>query len=230
MDSEAELQRPGDLPAPLRVGVGRVCIQKTPVRTLAYPYNEDKREGWNSLTRLDYVVSPSQLLTVKLHAAPQRLMYYGLGFYNPQPVTPNYWGHEGMADLSHKITIAGGMLETAMSVAQVSARVAGQGDAELVMTPTGNAGNYFMRQDRRARKFELLANWTPRPVGRNRQASPESRPLRRGGSCARRLSRAANLDRRHGGRSCSNAFNLRTATGTGQPIWRRACTLTITGY
>jgi hypothetical protein len=145
------------------------AFKKTPVKTLAFPFNEDKRESWNSLTRLDWVASPSQLLTVKVHAVPQRLMYYGLGFYNPQPVTPNLWGHEGMADLSHKITIAGGVLETAISVAQVSVRVAGQGDAEFVMTPTGNLGNYFIGQDRRAQKLELLENWSLRPVGRNRQ-------------------------------------------------------------
>jgi len=139
--------------------------KKTPVRTLPGPYNEDNRQWWNTLTRLDYVVSGSQLLTFKLHAAPQRLMFYGLGFYNPQPVTPNYWGNEGMADVSHKINIAGGMLESAVSISQVYARVAGQGDAALVMTPFGNQGNYFMRQDRRAQKLEWLENWTPKPAG-----------------------------------------------------------------
>ena len=121
------------------------------------------------MTRLDYVASPSQLRTFKLHAAPQRLMFYGLGFYNPQPVTPNYWGHEGMADVSHKITIAGGMLESAVSISQVYARVSGQGDAAFVMTPTGNLGNYFMRQDRRAQKLEWLENWTPKPAGIQRK-------------------------------------------------------------
>jgi hypothetical protein len=141
----------------------------TPVRTLPYPYNEDKREGWNSLTRFDYVPSASQLLTVKVHLAPQKLTYVGLGFYNPQPVTPNYWGHEGMADISHRITIAGGFLESAFSAGEVSARVAGQGDANLVMTPTLNLGNYFLTQDRRSRKFEWLENWTARPLGRERK-------------------------------------------------------------
>jgi hypothetical protein len=144
-------------------------FKKTPVRTLPFPYNEQKRESWNSLTRLDYVASPSQLLTVKLHAAPQRLLYYGLGFYNPQPVTPNFWGHEGMADVSHKMAIAGGLAATAISVSQVAARVAGQGAAGLVMTPAGNLGNYFLRQDRRARKVEVLENWTARPAGSERK-------------------------------------------------------------
>ena len=143
--------------------------KRTPVRTLAFPYNEDKRQWWNTLTRLDYVASGSQLLTFKLHAAPQRQMFYGLGFYNPQPVTPSFWGHEGLADVSHKISIAGGMLESAVSLAQVYARVAGQGDAALVMTPTGNQGNYFMRQERRAEKFEWLENWTPKPAGGKRK-------------------------------------------------------------
>lgn len=139
--------------------------KRTPVRTLSFPANEDKRQWWNTLSRLDYVASGSQLLTFKLHVAPQRQMFYGLGFYNPQPVTPNYEGHEGMADLSHKINIAGGLLESAVSISQVYARVAGQGDAALVMTPTGNQGNYFMRQDRRAQKLEWLENWTPKPAG-----------------------------------------------------------------
>ncbi|MEO8594097.1 MAG: carboxypeptidase-like regulatory domain-containing protein [Candidatus Solibacter sp.] len=142
--------------------------KRTPVRTLAYPYNEDKRESWNSLSRIDYLPSAAHLLSLKLHLSPSRLMFYGLGFYNPQAVTPNRWGHEGMADLSHSGTIAGGVLQSAVSVAEVSARVGGQGTAELVMTPTGNSGNYFMQSERRARKLEWVENWTPRPAGKKR--------------------------------------------------------------
>ena len=142
--------------------------KRTPVRTLPNPHNEDKRESLSSFSRIDWVASPSQLLSLKVHMAPSRLMFWGLGFYNPQSVTPNRWGHEGMAALSHSGSLGGGVIESAISVAEVSARVGGQGTADLVMTPTGNSGNYFLASERRARKFEWVENWTPRPAGRMR--------------------------------------------------------------
>jgi hypothetical protein len=46
--------------------------------------------------------------------------------------------------------------------------VGGQGTADLIMTPTGNSGNYFMQSERRARKLEWVENWIPRPAGRKR--------------------------------------------------------------
>jgi hypothetical protein len=129
-------------------------MNKTPVRTLAYPFKESKRELWNSLTQLDYVASPTHLLTVTAHAVPQRTNFAGLSFYNPQPATPSYRGHEYTAAVTDRLTLGGGVLESALLAAQVRGRTGAQGDRDYELTPTENLGSYFFRQERRAERVQ----------------------------------------------------------------------------
>ena len=170
--------------------------KRTPVRTLPFPYNEDKRQSWNTLTRLDYVASPSQLLTFKLHAAPQRLMFHGLGFYNPQPVTPNYWGHEGMADVSHKINIAGGMLESAVSISQVYARVARPGRCGVCHDAYRKPGELFHAAGPVRAKARMAGKLDAETGREETQASHQSRLYHFGGARTRKLLCESCLDNR----------------------------------
>jgi hypothetical protein len=140
------------------------ALNKTPVFTLLFPRNESKREAWNSLTQVDALVSPAHWLTFTLHGAPQRINFANLSFYNPQPVAPSFRGAEYAAALSDRFTIAGGVLESALSFGQVLGRTGAQGDAEMTLMPAGNTGSYFARQDRRAERFQWLETWTPAPL------------------------------------------------------------------
>src|SRR5258708_23705729 len=120
---------------------GEYALHKSPSFTLPFPYNEEKREGWNSLTQLDYIASPKHLLTATLHAVPQHVNFVNPNFYNPQPVTPIYRGREAMVSLADRITLGGNLLESAVSLGQTRALVAPQGPADMIYTPTVNLCN-----------------------------------------------------------------------------------------
>jgi hypothetical protein len=140
------------------------ALRKQPVFTLQFPRNESKSESLNSLTQLDYVASPRRLLTATLHGVPQRIDYAGLGFYNPQPTTPGFRGHEYRAGIADRVLIGGGVLESAVSLGQVFGQTAPHGAEEFTFTPVINQGNYFLRQDRRAERAQWLETFSFAPT------------------------------------------------------------------
>ena len=69
-------------------------IRATPIITLPFPYNEQRREGFNSFTAMDYdpeaaqdpnIVSPTNVLTATLHAAHQHTRFANLDTFDPEP-------------------------------------------------------------------------------------------------------------------------------------------------
>ena len=127
-------------------------IRKTAVYTLPFPHNQKRQGGINSFTQLDWILSDKHLLTVTFHAAPQRLGFVNMDYFNPEPTTPDASTHNFTGTVSDKLTIFGGLLETTFSTTQFDARVWGQGDDDLIITPTGNRGNYFVQKARSARR------------------------------------------------------------------------------
>lgn len=137
-------------------------LYKRAVYTLPEASNETRSEAFNSFTQLDWVVSSKQTLTASLHFAPQNLDYVGLNYFNPQPVTPNAQFHALTPTILHRIQIGGGILQSTFAVTQISSTISPQGLADMELLPTGNSGNYFNHQDRRATRYQLLENWSPK--------------------------------------------------------------------
>jgi hypothetical protein len=141
---------------------GEYLLYKREVYTLPQPSNETKSEALNSFTQLDWVVSAKQTLTASLHFAPQNLDYAGLNYFNPQPVTPDAQFHAITPTILHRLQIGGGLLQTTFAVTQVSSSITPQGTADMELLPTGNSGNYYNHQNRRATRYQLLENWSPK--------------------------------------------------------------------
>ena len=137
-------------------------LHKQTVRTLPFPENETWFKAVNSFSQIDAVVSPQQTITASLHFSPHSLRYDGLDFFNPQPVTPNADFHESTATITHRLSLAGGLLESAIANTRVAAGIQPQGTAEMLLTPLGNGGNYFSQQARQATRFTWMENWMPR--------------------------------------------------------------------
>jgi hypothetical protein len=133
------------------------AIRKTPVFTLPFPENLKTQQGVNSFAQIDWIASERQWLTATVHFAPQRLGNVNMNFYNPRPTTPDASTNNYTGTVADHLTINGGLLENTFSFTRFSADIWGQGDANLVMTPTGNSGNYFSRQAHQASRF----GWTP---------------------------------------------------------------------
>ena len=137
-------------------------IVKSPVRTLPYPFNESKQELENSFSQLDYVVSTRNLLTTTLHVSPQHINFVNPDYFNPQPVTPSFAQHNYLATVGDHLGIEGGMLDSVIFLQRFDATVWAQGNADMVLTPVGNSGNYFGSQRRDSARNGLFETFSPK--------------------------------------------------------------------
>jgi hypothetical protein len=138
-------------------------IEKHGVRSLPFPDNQTKLQSFNSFTQLDYVVSPQHLLTASLHVAPEQTQYANLDYFNPRPVTPDFDSQHYTGTLLDRLTVGPGLLQSTLSFTKVQAEVDPRGTGSMVLTPTGNRGNYFSRQNRNALRSQELENFALKP-------------------------------------------------------------------
>src|SRR6516165_6575219 len=117
-------------------------VRRTAVYTLPFPHNQKKTEGINSFSQIDWVASPTQLLTATVHAAPQRLGFANMDYFNPEQTAPDASTHNYTGTLADHLELHGGLLDSVFSVTHFDAGVWGQGSEDLVITPGGNRGNY----------------------------------------------------------------------------------------
>ncbi|MBK9708452.1 MAG: TonB-dependent receptor [Acidobacteria bacterium] len=141
-------------------------IRKRQVQTLEYPNKETKSESINSFTQLDYIASPTHSVTGTFHYAPRKDQWDNLDFFNPRPVTPNWKGIDFTGTLIDRLTFGENLLETTIAVKNYAIEVWGQGVADMVLTPTGNRGNYFSSQDRDATRAEWMETVSLKPLSR----------------------------------------------------------------
>lgn len=139
-------------------------LQKRPDRTLPFPFNESKQESVNSFTQLDYILSPANTLTGTFHVAPRLMEFVNLDFFNPQPVTPTFKAHDYTGTAIDRWTIGNNLLESTIAVKRFSGSVWGQGDQDMILAPTGNSGNYFSEQNRRASRAEWIEIFSLSPI------------------------------------------------------------------
>src|ERR1700722_8759363 len=132
-------------------------VRKVQVHTLPFPFDQKKNEGVNSFAQLDWIKSDKQLITATVHVAPQRLDYAGLDYFNPMPTTPDASTRNYTMSLGDKWNLWSGLLDTTVSATRFGANVWGQGANDLVITPTGNSGNYFEQQ----RRYSTRAGGSP---------------------------------------------------------------------
>jgi hypothetical protein len=131
-------------------------LEKKQARTLPFPFNESKDESVNSYSQIDYIVSPSHFITASAHVAPGHINFVDPQFFNPQPVTPNLRAQELMFTLTDHATVLHGLLDSSINHQTFNVRVGAQGNAEMVLTPIGNTGNYFARRQRNSSRIEWL--------------------------------------------------------------------------
>jgi len=136
-------------------------LYKQEVFTLPFPVNETKSEAVNSFTQVDAILTPNQTLTGSFHFAPHNLQYVGLNFFNQQPTTPNADLQEYTGTMIHRWQIGGGLLQSTFATTSDASAVQPQAVGEMILTPTGNQGNYFSQQTRGANRLQWIENWTP---------------------------------------------------------------------
>src|SRR6202011_3963035 len=133
---------------------------KTPVRTLPFPFNESKTESVNSFSQLDYIVSDKHFVTGTFHITPRHTNFVDPQFFSSQPTTPNFRGFDRAWTLIDHKAVGGWLIDSTLGFQAFDARVGSQGDAAMVLTPTGNLGNYYSTQERDSGRIEWLENVT----------------------------------------------------------------------
>jgi hypothetical protein len=131
-------------------------VDKVPVRTLSYPYNESKTDSVNSFSQLDYIISPKHFLTGTIEVAPQSTNFANLSYFSPQPVSPSFRASEELFAVTDHFALGATLLTSTLSIQRFRATVGGQGDANMVLTPSGDLGNYFHRESRQESRAEWL--------------------------------------------------------------------------
>ena len=139
-------------------------LVKRAERTLPFPFNETKTESVNSFTQLDYILSPTHTLTGTFHATPRHANFINLNFFNPQPVTPSFSARDYTGTVIDHLAIGNNLLESTVAIKRSTDGVWGQGQVEMVLTPTGNRGNYFSEQNRRASRVEWIETLSLVPI------------------------------------------------------------------
>ena len=132
------------------------ALYKTPVRTLSFPYNISKSESVNSFSQFDYVFSANHFLTGTYHVAPQRTNFVNLGFFDQQPVTPNFRASSNAFTLADHLALGGTVLTSTVSAQNFDAKTGAQGTATMVLTPGGDQGNYYLTRRQDASRLEWI--------------------------------------------------------------------------
>lgn len=135
-------------------------FSRTPVRGLAFPFDETKAESLSSFTQVDLLVSNHHTQTFTFGYFPQRDQFVGLDFFRPQTVTPNYRQRNFIFTARDRYSLGDGLLESSFSIKRFNAAVWGQGTDEQTLTPTVEQGNYFATQNRHSERAEFLEVYT----------------------------------------------------------------------
>ncbi len=135
--------------------------RKTEVITLPFPNNQQLKQGLNSFSQFDYIVSPTQIVTGTFHIAPTRLGSVNLSTFNPQPAAPDASLHNYTTTLDDHLTLFhSDLLDNTFSYTRFDASVWAHGPQELIITPSGNEGNYFAQQQRFSERLSFASTYS----------------------------------------------------------------------
>jgi len=135
-------------------------IDKQPVRGLAWPHNEIKKQGLNSFTDLYYAPSSQNLVTGNLKIFPLRDQYDNINSFIQQPASSDYAQSGFSVGATDRYLFTnGGVLTTLFQYTDFDSYAHGQGSQDMVLTVDNWEGNWFNAWTRAGRQQELLQNY-----------------------------------------------------------------------
>ena len=135
-------------------------LVKVPIRGLAWPHNETKKEGYNSFTTLQYVFSPRHIFSFDFHLFPQKQEFANISALVDQQASSNFsergYSLQGNDSFQFK---SGAILNSLFKYTRFNADAHGQGQQEMLVTPNGYGGNYFNAWARKSEQEEGALNY-----------------------------------------------------------------------
>jgi hypothetical protein len=132
-------------------------INRSPVRGLAWPNDETKRQGFDTLTSFQAFLSPQHLLSVNVNGFSKRDQFADITPLIPQTASSDE-GQRGAwvgATDSYQFS-SGALLSTMFRYSRFDSNTHGQGPEDMLITPEGWGGNFFNAWTRTSNQFELL--------------------------------------------------------------------------
>jgi hypothetical protein len=131
-----------------------------PVRGLAWPHNETRKQGWTSFTDFYYTISAQHLTSVDVKFFPVRRQFDNIDSLIPQTASADY-GQSGFSFgwHDHYLFKGGGILATLAQFTDFDSYSHGQGPQSLQITPTGWQGNFFNAWTRSSAQQEVQESY-----------------------------------------------------------------------
>lgn len=135
-------------------------MKKTTVEGLPWPHDISKRQGFNTFTTLEAILSPTHVLTLTVNAFPLRQQDVDISALVPQTAS-NDLNQSGWAiGLNDKYQLAsGGILSVVAQYMRFDSNAHGQGLADMLITPEGWGGNYFNQWSRRGKELQAVPTY-----------------------------------------------------------------------
>ncbi len=135
-------------------------MKKTTVRGLPWPDDIYKKQGFNSFTTLEFILSPKQIVTFTVNAFPLRQQHININALVPDPAS-NDLNQKGVAlHLSDRYQLDSGAIFSAVAqYTRFDSNAHGQGLDDMLISPQGWGGNFFNRWSRRGKQAQLLPSY-----------------------------------------------------------------------
>ncbi len=135
-------------------------MKKTTVRGLPWPYDITKKQGFNSFSTLELILSPKQILTLTINAFPLRQQRVGINALVPEPAS-NDLNQKGIAlHLSDKYQSDSGAIFSAIAqFTRFDSNAHGEGLDDMLISPEGWGGNFFNQWSRRGKQLQFLPSY-----------------------------------------------------------------------
>jgi hypothetical protein len=135
-------------------------MKKTTVRGLPWPYDISKRQGFNSFSTLEFILSPLHVLTLTVNAFPLRQQHVDINALVPQPAS-NDLNQKGVAvALTDKYQFESGAIFSIVGqYTRFDSNAHGQGFNDMLITPNGWGGSYFNQWSRRGKELQFVPSY-----------------------------------------------------------------------
>jgi hypothetical protein len=135
-------------------------MKKKTVRGLPWPNDITKRQGFNSFTTLEALLSERHILTLTVNAFPMRQQHADINALVPQTAS-NDLNQKGIAvGLSDKYQADSGAIYSVIaSYTRFDSNAHGQGLADMLITPEGWDGNFFNQWSRRGKEIQFIPSY-----------------------------------------------------------------------
>lgn len=138
---------------------------RTPVNSLPPLERDTKLESFDSYTQFDFIINSKQTATVTYALYPQKLDYFGLNTFTPQPSTPDFHQRGYQVYAQHRYLIGEqSILTSQFSSKKFDADVTAQNDDPYRLLPDTTEGGFFNRQARRTSRVEWQENYQFAPL------------------------------------------------------------------